>query len=52
MLGAIVLIAIMLVVFPPALFVGQAVLFALVGQDLKADVEAQHEGSEFIQLNR
>jgi hypothetical protein len=49
--GAIVLTVAMLVMIPLVLVVGGA-LFAFVGWAAKEDVEREHEGSEFIDLNR
>ena len=51
-LGAILIIVAMALVFPPLVFAGGLVLSALLGQVLKDDAEATHEGSDFIELNR
>jgi hypothetical protein len=50
--GPIVLIALIVLVFPPILFGGGMVAAALMGQVLTRYAEETHEGSEFIQLNR
>ncbi len=51
-LGAILIIVAMALVFPPLVFAGGLVLSALLGQTLKDEAEATHEGSVFIELNR
>ena len=52
MLGAILIIVAMALVFPPLVFGGGMVLSALLGWSLKDEVEATHEDSPFIELNR
>ena len=52
MLGAILIIVAMALVFPPLVFGGGMVLSALLGWALKSEVEATHEGSDLIELNR
>jgi hypothetical protein len=51
-LGAVLIIVAMALVFPPLVFFGGLVLSALLGQTLKDEAEATHEGSVFIELNR
>jgi len=42
----------MVLVIPPALFVGGMVVAAVLGWSLTAEAEATHEGSEYIALNK
>jgi hypothetical protein len=52
MAGPIILIALMVLVFPPLLFAGGMVAAAGLGWALTKYAEQTHEGSEFIELNR
>lgn len=52
MTGPIVLIVLMLVMFPPLLFVGGMALAAGLSWVMTTFVEHTHEGSEVIDLNR
>ncbi len=46
MAGAIVIILLMVLVFPMAIFAGGLVWSALMGAALKTDAEVRYEGSE------
>jgi hypothetical protein len=52
MLGGAVLIAIMVLVFPPVIFFGGMAAFALLGWALQEEAVRTHEGSPYIELNR
>lgn len=51
MLGAIIIVVVLLAIPPMVLMTGMVAASAL-GQILTKDVEAAHEGSELIALNR
>jgi hypothetical protein len=51
MVGAILIVVILLAI-PVGLFVGGAVIAALLGTTLKIDGDVRHEGSELVELNR
>jgi hypothetical protein len=46
MAGAIVIIVLMVLVLPVAIFIGGLVWSALMGATLKADAETRYDGSE------
>jgi hypothetical protein len=50
MAGAVAIIVFMLLI-PVAVFVGGAVLSAVMGQSLTRDAEHRHEGSELLELS-
>ena len=50
MVGALILVAVMLIMVPLILVVG-GLLFAFLGWSAKADVDQANEGSELIDLN-
>ena len=52
MLGGAILIAVMVLVFPPLIFFGGMALFALLGWSLQDEAIHTHEGSPYIELNR
>jgi hypothetical protein len=49
-LGPILLIAVMVLVLPPVLFVSGMAVAAILGWALKDDAEARYEGSEYLEL--
>jgi hypothetical protein len=51
-LGAIVLIAMLVVGIPVGFLMSTSIAAALLGQTLADDAEARHEGSELIALNK
>ena len=52
MLGAVLMIAVLVVVLPILVMMSGAVVAAALGWSLKEDAEATHEGSELIALNK
>jgi hypothetical protein len=52
MAGPIVLVALMVLVFPPVLFGGGMVVAALLGQVFSDFVDETHPDSPWIELNR
>jgi hypothetical protein len=52
MLGALILAAVIVVAIPVGLSLAGAVVSAVLGWTLKADVDARNEGSELLQLNQ
>ena len=50
--GAVVLVVLMAVVFPPLVLGGGALLSLALGWSLREDVERRHQGSELVELNR
>lgn len=51
MLGAVIVAVIIVLVLPPLYFITGGILSAIMGWLLKRDAEAEHEGSELIDLN-
>ena len=51
MLGAIAIVVVLLLL-PVVIIMSSGVIAVLLGWALKADVEARHEGSELVALNR
>jgi len=51
MIGALILAAVILVVIPVGFLMTMAVVSAIMGTAMKANAEAEHEGSELIELN-
>jgi hypothetical protein len=51
-IGAIVFIAILVVVIPVGFLMSTSIAAAILGQTLTVDAETRHEGSELIALNR
>ncbi len=52
MAGPIVLVALMVLVFPPLLFGGGMIVAALLGQLSTEQAEETHPGSPWIELNK
>jgi hypothetical protein len=52
MLGALILAAVIVVAIPVGLSLSGAVVSAVLGWSLKGDVDARHEGSELVELNK
>jgi hypothetical protein len=52
MAGAVVLVLVLVIGFPVAFLGGAAVLTGLFGWVLRSNADAEHEGSELIDLNR
>ena len=52
MIGALVLAVILVVVIPVTVVMSGAVVSAILGWSLKSTADADHEGSELIDLNR
>ena len=50
--GAIGLLVIMVLVFPPLLFLSGMLAAAVIGWFLKDDAAARYEGSDLVELNR
>jgi hypothetical protein len=51
MVGAILIVVVLLAI-PVAVCMSGAIAAAVLGWSLKEDVEARHEGSELIELNK
>lgn len=51
MSGAVVLIVVIVFVLPPIMLMVGGIISALLGWTLKSNAEAEHEGSELIDLN-
>ena len=51
MAGAVILVAVLLIL-PMIMCMGGVVLAAVLGWSVKADVDATHEGSELLELNK
>ena len=51
MLGAVIVAVIIVLILPPLYFITGGILSAVMGWLLKNDAEAEHEGSELIDLN-
>ena len=51
MLGALILVAILVVVIPVSVCISGGVVAAILGWALKDNGEATHEGSELVDLN-
>ena len=52
MIGAIILVAVLVVGIPVGFLMSTSIAAAILGQTLTLDAEARHEGSELIKLNR
>jgi membrane glycosyltransferase len=52
MAGAILMVIVLVLVIPVAVFMSGAVAAALLGWSLKKDAETRNEGSELIDLNK
>lgn len=50
MLGAVIVAVIIVLILPPLYFITGGILSAVMGWLLKRDAEAEHEGSELIDL--
>jgi hypothetical protein len=51
-IGPLVIVVVLVVVIPVSVVMSGSVMAAILGWGLKDDVEAAHEGSELIDLNR
>jgi hypothetical protein len=50
--GAVIIVIVLLVVLPVVFLMGGAVVAAVLGESLRRNGEAVHEGSELVDLNR
>ncbi|MGH9184305.1 MAG: hypothetical protein ACRD0U_00565 [Acidimicrobiales bacterium] len=51
MAGAIVIVVVLVIVLPVSFLLGGAVFAAVLGWSVKSTAEADHQGSEFVDLN-
>lgn len=51
MIGAAIIVVVLIVVIPVSILMSGALGSAIIGFFLKKDVDANHEGSELIDLN-
>ncbi len=51
MVGAIIIAAILVVVFPVVFLVSMGVLAGVLGQTTKVDVDRRYEGTEYLELS-
>ena len=51
MVGGIVIAVVLVVVFPVVVMMSMALIAALLGSTTKTSVDAQHEGSELLEVS-
>lgn len=51
MVGGIIIVVVLLVVFPVAIMMGGAIFAALIGSTAKNAVDAEHDGSELLDIS-
>jgi len=51
-IGVVIIVFVLLIALPVAIFASGAVVAAILGQTMTRDAEMRNEGSELIELNR
>ncbi len=51
MVGALIIAAILVVIFPVVFLISMGILAAVLGQTTKVDVDKRYEGTEYLKLS-